>query len=76
MGEDPKGAAQPLTDAALRAEQERRFQQRVARVIEFMRQQGVDFRGIPLITQDGRIGARVVPVPAPVERPDAPDQPE
>jgi len=44
---------------ALRA---RRFQERVQRVVEVMRREGVDWRGVPYITPEGRIAVRVVPV--------------
>ena len=39
-----------------------RFQERVQRVLEVMREERVDWRGVPVITPDGRIAVRVVPV--------------
>jgi hypothetical protein len=45
--------------------QRRRFQERVERVLEVMRRERVDWRGLPFIGADGRIGVRVVPVELP-----------
>jgi hypothetical protein len=54
-----------LSDAGIRELQRRRFQERVERVLEVMRRERVDWRGLPFIGADGRIGVRVVPVELP-----------
>jgi len=51
-----------LSDEAIREIAQRRFQQRVNRVLAVMKEEGVDFRGMAVITADGRIGVRVAPV--------------
>jgi len=55
----------PLSDEAIRAMQQARFQERVERVLAVMRRERVDFRGLPFIGDDGRIGVRVVPIEMP-----------
>ena len=51
-----------LTDQAIEEMKRTRFQARVSRVLAVMREERIDWRGIPLVTPDGRIGVRVVPV--------------
>jgi hypothetical protein len=46
----------------LRRRREAEFQQRVERVLEVMRAERVDWRGLASVTPDGRIVTRVVPV--------------
>jgi len=61
MGErDEEG----LSEERLEEIRRRRFQQRVERVLEVMRRERVDWRGIAYITPEGRIAVRVVPVEA------------
>ncbi len=62
-------SAEP-TDAELEGMQARRFQERVQRVLEVMRRERVDWRGMPYITAEDRIAVRVVPVE--VDAPSAP----
>jgi len=51
-----------LTDDAIEEMKRTRFEARVTRVLAAMREERIDWRGIPLVTPDGRIGVRVVPV--------------
>jgi hypothetical protein len=51
-----------LPDEAIEEIKRRRFQERVQRVMAVMQQERIDWRGIPFLTPDGRIGVRVVPV--------------
>ena len=51
-----------LTDEAIEEMKRKRFEARVNRVLAVMREERIDWRGIPLVTPDGRIGVRVVPV--------------
>jgi len=51
-----------VTDAELERLRRERFQARVNKVLAVMREEQIDFRGIPTITQDGRIAVRIVPV--------------
>ena len=53
-----------LDDDALERLRQERFQQRVEKVLATMREERVDFRGVPFVTQDGRIATRIVPVEA------------
>jgi len=55
-------AQNALSDADIERLKRQRFQQRVERVMEVMREQRIDWRGIPYITPEGRIAVRVVPV--------------
>ena len=57
---DDKG--QEITDAEIEQLKRQRFQQRVERVLEVMRRERVDWRGIPYITPEGRIAVRLVSV--------------
>ena len=50
-----------LTDDAIEEMKRKRFEARVNRVLAVMREERIDWRGIPLVTPDGRIGVRVVP---------------
>jgi hypothetical protein len=61
-------AADELSEQRLEEIRQRRFQERVERVLEVMRRERVDWRGIPFIAADGRIGVRVVPVEIPPSR--------
>jgi anaerobic ribonucleoside-triphosphate reductase len=58
-------AAEELSEQRLEEIRRRRFQERVERVLEVMRRERVDWRGLPFIGADGRIGVRVVPVELP-----------
>ena len=58
-------AAEELSEQRLEEIRRRRFQERVERVLEVMRRERVDWRGVPFIGADGRIGVRVVPVELP-----------
>jgi hypothetical protein len=51
-----------LTDEAIEEMKRKRFETRVNRVLAVMREERIDWRGVPLVTPDGRIGVRVVPV--------------
>lgn len=53
-----------LSEERLEAIRRQRFQARVARVVEVMRRERIDWAGIPLLTPDGRIAVRVGPVDA------------
>jgi hypothetical protein len=53
-----------LPDEELEALRRRRFAERVGRVLEVMREEGIDWRGMATISADGRIVTRVVPVEA------------
>ena len=50
-----------LTDEAIEEMKRKRFESRVDRVLAVMREERIDWRGVPLVTPDGRIGVRVVP---------------
>jgi hypothetical protein len=50
------------SDDAIEDIKRRRFQERVNRVLAVMRQERIDWRGIPVLTPDGRISVQVVPV--------------
>ncbi len=51
-----------LTDGQLEELRRHRFEERVNRVLQVMREQRIDWRGIPFVTPEGRIAVRVVPV--------------
>ena len=51
-----------LTDGQIEELRRRRFEERVNRVLQVMREERVDWRGIPFITSEGRIAVRIVPV--------------
>ncbi|MCJ7822568.1 MAG: hypothetical protein MUQ26_05760 [Armatimonadetes bacterium] len=51
-----------LTDEAIEEMTRKRFEARVNRVLAAMKEERIDWRGVPLVTPDGRIGVRVVPV--------------
>jgi len=51
-----------LSDDAIEAMKRQRFHQRVQRVLAVMQQERIDWRGVPFITPDGRIGVRLAPV--------------
>ena len=55
---------QVLDDEAIERLRQERFGQRVQRVLEVMKEERVDWRGVPFIAPDGRIGVRVMPVDA------------
>jgi len=61
-------AAEGLSEQRLEEIRRRRFQERVERVLEVMRRERVDWRGVPFIGADGRIGVRVAPVEIPPNR--------
>ena len=52
----------PLSDAEIEEMKRQRFQQRVQRVLAVMQEERIDWRGLPFLTPDGRIGVRVRPV--------------
>jgi hypothetical protein len=52
------------SDEELEEMRRRRFEERVQRVLEVMRQERVDWRGAPFIGPDGRILVRILPVEA------------
>ncbi len=58
----PTRQPEALSDAALEQLKRERFQERVQRVLAVMKAEQVDFRGLPIILPDGRIGVQVVPV--------------
>jgi len=72
---DQREATEPaeegLSEQRLEEIRRRRFQERVERVLEVMRRERVDWRGLPFIGADGRIGVRVVPVELPASRVEA-----
>ncbi len=53
-----------LDDEAIERMRQERFGRRVQRVLEVMKEERVDWRGVPFIAPDGRIGVRVMPVDA------------
>jgi hypothetical protein len=53
---------QGLSDDAIERMKRERFQQRVQRVLEVMREERIDWRGAAFITADGRVAVRVLPV--------------
>jgi len=61
-GETTEGGRLP--DEELEALRRQRFAERVGRVLEVMREEGIDWRGVATISPDGRIVTRVVPVEA------------
>ena len=63
-GGDESAAVPPLSDEEIQAMQQARFQERVQRVLAVMQRERVDWRGVPFVAADGRIGVRVVPVEA------------
>ena len=50
------------SDAELESLRRERFQARVQRVLAVMQEERVDWRGVPFVAADGRIGVRVMPV--------------
>jgi len=51
-----------VTDAELERIRRERFGRRVERVLAAMREERIDWKGVPFIAADGRVGVRVVPV--------------
>jgi len=51
-----------LSDADINEMKRQRFQQRVRRVLAVMQEERIDWRGVPHVTPDGRIGVRILPV--------------
>ena len=51
-----------LSDADINEMKRQRFQQRVRRVLAVMQEERIDWRGVPFLMSDGRIGVRVCPV--------------
>jgi len=66
MAKKATGAEQERTIEELEAEAQAKrqvdFRGRVERVLAVMKEQRIDWRGVPVVTQDGRIGVKVVPV--------------
>jgi len=60
--QNKKEAPKELTATEEKARRLKDFQRRVQRVIAAMQKEQVDFRGVPYIAPDGRVGANVVPV--------------
>jgi len=58
----PHGATPAISDEQVRQIREQRYRERLGRVLEVMKREQVDFQAQPLITSDGRISARVMPV--------------
>ena len=58
-------ATPELPDEAIEELKARRFRQRVARVLAVMQEERIDWRAVPFLTPDGRVGVRVVPVDLP-----------
>jgi len=58
--------AEEPTDEQIEELKRTRFRERVERVLAVMAAERVDWRGIPVVTPDGRIGVQVVPIEAPV----------
>lgn len=56
------GDAPAMSDALLEGLRQQRFRQRVDRVVAVMNEERIDWRGVPFIGPDGRIGVRVHPV--------------
>ncbi len=68
--ETPEGAdakTPELSEEAMEALQQQRFQERVRRVLEVMHKERIDWQGRPTITPDGRITVQLVPVEIPRE---------
>ena len=68
---DERERAEPaaeISEERLDEIRRQRFQQRVERVLEVMQRERVDWRGVPFVAADGRIGVRVVPVDLPAGR--------
>lgn len=51
-----------MSDEAIEQLKRRRFQERVQRVLAVMQEERIDWRGVPHVTPDGRIGVRILPV--------------
>jgi hypothetical protein len=51
-----------MSDEQWEALRRQRFQARVQRVLAVMQEERVDWRGVPFVAADGRIGVRVMPV--------------
>ncbi|MBE9565220.1 MAG: hypothetical protein IMF16_00525 [Proteobacteria bacterium] len=58
---EPASVSEP-TDQAIEQIKQQRFRVRVERVVAVMQEEQIDWRGIPFLTPDGRIGVRVMPV--------------
>jgi len=48
-----------ITDQDLAQLRQQRFNERVGRVLDAMRQERIDFQAVPYLTADGRVAARV-----------------
>jgi hypothetical protein len=62
QGDDAAPEGEVMSDEAIELLKRERFQQRVQRVLVVMEQERIDWRGVPFVSADGRIGVRVVPV--------------
>jgi len=51
-----------MSDMDLERMRRERFRRRVERVLAAMNKERIDWRGVPFIAEDGRIGVRVEPV--------------
>jgi len=60
--QDRKTAEADMSDEAIEQLKRRRFQKRVQRVLAVMQEERIDWRGVPHVTADGRIGVRILPV--------------
>lgn len=63
----PDSDKSDLSEADIERLRLERFRERVARVLKVMQEERIDWRGVPFVTPDGRIGVRVVP--AEMDRP-------
>lgn|GEM_PF-1378665 len=66
MRRDAEGKAKSerseLSEEQLEQMRQARFRERVGCVLAVMREERIDWRGLPTVTPDGRIVVRVVPV--------------
>ena len=53
------------SDEAIEEIRKQRFNERVQRVLQVMQQERIDWKGIPVISPDGRIVVRIQPVEIP-----------
>jgi len=59
-----------MSDVEIERLKAKRFSERVQRVLVVMQREGVDWRAVPFVTPDGRIGTRVMPVDLPARQTD------
>jgi hypothetical protein len=61
-GPELSQGATAVPDEELERLRRERFRQRVGRVLAVMQSERIDWRGVPHVTPDGRIGVRIIPV--------------